>query len=116
MGATTWARLASVNQFASLSAYVANQEAGTIRLHASVSLTAENWLLARSIALHAMALQMADAFAEAPELAEAFGGKVAATPHPQRGMRERPDEMVGILEVYQQRGEGDSPFDEDEIA
>ena len=28
----------------------------------------------------------------------------------------QPDEMVGILEIYQQRGEGDSPFDADEIA
>ena len=116
MDATTWARLASINQFATLSAYVANQDAGTIRLHASVSLTSDNWLLARSIALHAMALQMADAFVEASELAQAFGGTVAATPHPERGLRERPDEMVGILEIYQQRGEGVSPFDEDEIA
>ena len=63
-----------------------------------------------------MALQMADAYAEASELAEAFGGRVAATPHPQRGLREKPDEMVGILEIYHQRGEGVSPFDEDEIA
>jgi hypothetical protein len=116
MGATTWAQLANVNQFATLSAYVANQAAGTIRLHASVSLTSENWLLARSIALHAMALQMADAYGEAAELAAAFGGNVAATPHPLRGLRERPDEMVGILEVYRQRGEGESPFDEDEMA
>jgi len=116
MDASTWTRLANVNQFATLSAYVADQEAGTIRLHASVSLTAENWLLARAIALHAMALQMADAFVEAAELADAFGGMVAASPHPQRGLRERPDEMVGILEIYQQRGEGESPFDEDEIA
>jgi hypothetical protein len=116
MSANTWSQLANINQFATLSAYVANQSAGTIRLHASVSLTSDNWLLARSIALHAMALQMADAYGEAAELAEAFGGNVAATPHPLRGLRERPDEMVGILEVYQQRGEGDSPFDEDEIA
>ncbi|HEX6162101.1 MAG TPA: hypothetical protein VFZ31_01960 [Vicinamibacterales bacterium] len=116
MGATTWTRLASVNQFATLSAYVADQAAGTIRLHASVSLTAENWPMARGIALHAMALQMADAYAEAPELAAAFGGKVAASPHPRRGLRERPDEMVGILEIYQQRGDGESPFDVDELA
>jgi len=63
-----------------------------------------------------MALQMADAYAEASELAEAFGGRVDATPHPRQGLRERPDEMVGILEIYQQRGDGDSPFDADEIA
>jgi hypothetical protein len=116
MGASTWARLANVNQFATLSAYVADASRRTIQLHSSVSLTSENWLLARSIALHAMALQMADAYAEAPELAEAFGGRPDATPHPRQGLRERPDEMVGILEVYQQRGEGESPFNADEIA
>jgi len=116
MGESTWARLANVNQYATLSAYVADAANGTIRLHASVSLTAENWLLARAIALHAMALQMADAYAEAQELAAAFGGRVAATPHPLQGMRARPDEMVEILEIYQQRGEGESPFTADEIA
>ena len=112
----TWSRLASVNRYATLSAYVADQASGAIRLHASVSLTPDNFLLARSIALHAMALQMADAYAEAPELAEAFGAQVAATPHPRQGLRAQPDEMVNILDIYQQRGEGQSPFDADEIA
>lgn len=116
MNTSTWARLANMNRFATLSAYVADTTAGTIRLHASVSLTADNWLLARSIALHAMALQMADAYAESAELAQAFGAEIDATPHPLQGLRARPDEMVGITEVYQQRGEGESPFNEDEIA
>ena len=113
---SAWTRLSNINQFATLSAYVADTSQRTIKLHSSVSLTAENWLLARSIALHAMALQMADAYGEAPPLAEAFGCRVAATPHPLRGLRERPDEMVGILDIYQQRGDGDSPFGPDEIA
>jgi len=112
----TWTRLANVNQYATLSAYVADIAQGTIRLHSSVSLTSDNWLLARSIALHAMALQMADAYAEAPELAQAFGGRIAASPHPHHGLREKPDEMVGILEIYSQRGDGESPFNADEIA
>ena len=116
MSPGTWTRLASVNRYATLSAYVADQASSAIRLHASVSLTPDNYLLARSIALHAMALQMADAYAEAPELAEAFSAKVAASPHPQRGLRETPDEMVNILDIYQQRGEGASPFNDDEIA
>jgi hypothetical protein len=113
---STWARLASLNQYATLSSYVAHTSDGTVRMHSSVSVTRENWPLARSIALHAMALQMADAYAEAAELAAAFGGRVAASPHPRNGLRERPDEMVGIVEVYQQRGEGESPFSTDEIA
>ncbi len=116
MTAPTWARLARINRYATLSAYVADRSQGTVRLHASVSLTDENWLLARSVALHAMALQMADAFAEAPELAPVFGARVNASPHPRQGLRQQPDEMVGVLDIYQQRGEGDSPFDADEIA
>ena len=116
MNTSTWAKLANVNQFATLSSYVANRNDQTIKLHASVSLTAENYLLARAIGLHAMALQMADAYAEASELALAFGGRIASTPHPKSGLRERPDEMVGVIEVYQQRGEGQSPFGSDEIA
>jgi len=116
MNTATWARLAGVNRYATLSAYVADTSQQSIRLHASVSITAENWRLAQAIALHAMALQMADAYAEAAELAVAFGGRIDATPHPQRGMRERPDEMVEIIELYQQRGDGESPFTIDEIA
>lgn len=116
MTAATWARLASVNRFASLSAYVADTSKQTISLHSSVSLTSDNHLLARTVALHAMALQMADAFAESSEMAAAFGAQVAPTPHPLQGLRERPDEMVGVLEIYQQRGDGESPFNADEIA
>lgn len=116
MNASTWARLAAINGLATLSAYVADPAARRVDLHASVSLTAENWPLARAVALHAMALQMADAYAEAAELAGAFGGRINATAHPRRGMRARPDEMVGVVEIYQQRGEGGSPFTADEIA
>lgn len=116
MEVTTWARLAGVNRFASLSAYVADPAARTVKLHSSVSLTGDNWMLARNIALHAMALQMADAYAEATELAEAFGGRVDGTPHPRQGLRTTPDEMVGILDIYQQRGEAPSPFTPEELA
>jgi hypothetical protein len=113
---STWPRLAGVNRFATLSAYVADTSARTLRLHASVSLTADNYLLARAVALHAMALQLADAHAEAAELAEAFEARVAASAHPVRGPRTTPDEMVNIAEVYQERGEGDSPFEPEELA
>jgi len=116
MDDSTWERLAAVNRFASLSAHVADPAAGTIALHSSVSLTEDNYRLAQTIALHAMALQMADAFAEAAELAQAFGGEVAASPHPTRGLRLTPDEMVGILEIYQQRGAAESPFSPEELA
>lgn len=116
MDESTWARLAGVNRFASLSAYVADPAAGTISLHSSVSLTADNYRLAQTIALHAMALQMADGYGEAAELAAAFGGRVAASGHPTQGVRLTPDEMVGILDIYQQRGAAGSPFEPEELA
>ena len=115
--ASTWTRLANVNQFATLSAYVADTAQRTIRLHSSVSLTAENWLLARSIAL------ACDGAADGRCLRRGAGpgGRIRRRRSRRRrirdrGLRDRPDEMVDILEIYQQRGEGESPFTADEIA
>src|SRR4030095_6344260 len=95
----TWERLAGVNRFASLSAYVADQLTTSIRLHASVSVTEDNWLMARALALHARALQVADAHTEAEPLAEAFGAAIARSDHPDHGRRPDPDEMLGVVEI-----------------
>lgn len=114
--ATTWEQLAGVNRFATLSAYVADVQAGTISLHASVTLTADNWMMARSLALHATALQVADAHAEAAEMARAFDARVRVSGHPTRGRREVADEMVGVVEVYRERGQGPSPITTEELA
>lgn len=111
-----WPRLASVNRFASLSAYVADTTARTLRLHASVSLTDDNHLLGRTLALHAMALQVADAHAEAEQLARSFGATVAHSAHPTSGSRTTPDEMINIVDLYQDRGASDSPFESEELA
>jgi hypothetical protein len=112
----TWERLAAVNRLATLSAYVADVPARHVSLHASVTLTDDNWLMARTLALHAAALQAADAHAEAAELARAFGARVHASAHPERGARAEPDEMLGVVEVYQQRGEDPPPVGTEELA
>jgi hypothetical protein len=114
--ATTWERLSAVNRLASFSAYVADVTARTVSLHASVTLTGDNWLLARVLALHAAALQAADAHAEAAELSRAFGAEVRSSAHPSRGRREVPDEMLGVVEVYQQRGQDPPPIGTEELA
>jgi hypothetical protein len=114
--ADTWERLAAVNGLATLSAYIADVQARTVSLHASVSVTDDNWLMARSLALHAAALQAADAHAEAAEMARAFGAEVHSSAHPSSGPREQPDEMLGIVEVYQQRGQDPPPIDTEELA
>ena len=109
-------RLAGINRLASLSAYVADTPTGRVALHASVSVTEDNWPLARVLALHTTALQVADAHAEAAALAEVFAGEVDRTAHPTHGFRETPDEMTGVASVYEARGAGESPFTATELA
>ena len=115
-GHETLVRLAGINRLATLSAYVANAEGTRVCLHASVSLTADNVPMARGLALHAMALQAADAASEADPLAEIFGGEVDESAHPASGVREEPDEMLGVATLYEDRGSGDSPFAAGEMA
>lgn len=109
-------RLAAVNQLSTMSAYVADTRANLVRLHASVSATEDNLPLARMLALHATALQVADAHAEAEPLAEIFGGAVDESEHPSSGPRLEEDEMLGVADVYASRGDGASPFGVDELA
>ena len=113
---TTFERLAAVNRFASLSAYVADPATCSVRLHASLALTTDNLPMARALALHAVALQVADAHAEAGALADAFGAQVAASAHPLSGPRATPDDMLGVVAIYQERGQDPSPFTTEELA
>ncbi|MGE0041590.1 MAG: hypothetical protein AB7H88_06615 [Vicinamibacterales bacterium] len=114
--AEVFERLAGVNRLGSLSAYVADTGAGKVCLHASVSATEDNWPLARALALHAMALQVADAHTEAEPLAAVFGAEVDASEHPTAGRRSDLDEMLGVLAIYEERGEGASAFTTRELA
>lgn len=114
--ADTLERLAGLNRLSTLSAYVADTRTHVIRLHASVSATEDNLALARVLALHATALQVADAHAEASPLAEIFGGEVDESEHPSSGPRLDEDEMLDVPSAYAHRGEGPSPFGVDELA
>lgn len=110
------AQLAGINRLATLSAYVWSARDRTVRLHASVSVTEDNWPLARLLALHATAIQVADAHAESAPLAGIFGGSVARTIAPNGRVRLEPDVMLEVTSVYQQRGEHGSPWSADELA
>lgn len=110
------ARLAGINRLATLSAYVWSDADRALRLHASVSVTEDNWPLARLLALHATAIQVADAHAECTPLAEVFGGSVARAIAPNGRVRLEPDEMLDVTSVYRHRGELASPWRTDELA
>lgn len=110
------ARLAGINRLATLSAYLWSAGDRTLRLHASVSVTEDNWPLARLLALHAAAIQVADAHAESAPLAEIFSGSVARAIAPNGRVRLEPDIMLDVTSVYRQRAEHGSPWDPDELA
>lgn len=109
-------RLSGVNRLATLSAYVADPFAQAIRLHASVSVTEDNLYLAQVLALHATALQVSDAHAEAQPLAEIFGGEADVSFHPTAGQRQYDDAMLDAANMYASRGNGGSPFGDLELA
>jgi hypothetical protein len=81
-----------------------------------VSVTEDNYPLSRMLAVHATALQVADAHAEAEPLAEIFGGEVDESEHPSSGPRMEEDEMLDVASVYASRGDAASPFTVDELA
>ncbi len=112
----TFERLGGINRLATLSAYVADPSARAVRLHASVSVTEHNQPLARWLALHATALQVADAHAEAAPLAEIFCGEIDESPHPLAGPRREDDQMLDVASVYASRGGRGSPFSVNELA
>ncbi|MCA1586144.1 MAG: hypothetical protein LC791_15700 [Acidobacteria bacterium] len=113
---STLAQLAGINRLATLSAYQWTPEERVLRLRASVSVTEDNWPLARLLALHAAAIQAADAHAEAEPLADVFGGTLAKKVAPKGGVRTEVDAMLDVISLYRQRGEHGSPWSADEIA
>ena len=103
--------LVPLNRAASLSS-LALDEAGRVRLHASIVVTPDNASLAGTLALHTIAIQAADAHIKAAPLAEFLGARVAASAHPSRGPRSEPDDLLDALAFYADKGAGASPWAE----
>jgi len=90
--------LAEFNRLASLSACVL--DGGTIRRHASVSVTENNLPFSKELAIHAMSLQGADARAVAQWLSGHLRATEDISHHPLSGPRPIPDEMLGVARLY----------------
>ena len=101
--------LVALNRAASLSSLAADAE-GRVRLHASLTVTPDNLTLAGSLALHAIAIQAADAHIKAAPLAGHLGARVARSAHPSHGPRPDPDDLLDALAFYADKGAGASPY------
>jgi hypothetical protein len=101
--------LVPLNRAATLGSLAVSPD-GVVRLHASIAVTPDNATLAGSLALHAIAIQAADAHVKAGPLAEFLGARIAASGHPTHGPRPAPDDMLDALAFYADKGSGPSPF------
>ena len=95
--------LAELNRLASLSACVF--EHGSVRRHASVSVTENNLPFAKELAIHAMSLQAADAWPVAHWLRRRLQAVEDVSHHPVNGPRLTPDEMLGVGLLYRRKRE-----------
>jgi hypothetical protein len=103
--------LAAANRAPTLSAYIWDRERGTVSTRCSAYFHDQNvgWL--GRLFTVAASLQVADAYARAPALAQAIGGELDISAHPRHGGRDEFDEMLGIVEqVYAPVGEQSAPF------
>jgi hypothetical protein len=103
------ARFAALNALATLSACVLRE--GRVFLHASVSATENNLPFARELAMHAMALQLEDAYQHAKALDPSFR-TLDISGHPTSGSRPEPDEMLQVSHVYRREPRTGSAFDQ----
>lgn len=90
--ATAMLAVRALNCYATMSAYVYDNDTRSISLCSSAYLHTEN-LSWRRVVRAAALLQDIDAHARAPELATANGGRPAVLPHPTRGFREEMDDL-----------------------
>ena len=108
-GSQLLAQLAALNALATLSACVLHER--RVRLHASVSATENNLPFARELAMHAMALQLEDAYQHAKALDRSFRS-LDVSEHPTSGARPEPDEMLQVSQLYRRKPKGGSAFDQ----
>ncbi len=90
-------RLNAVAALATTSAYLVDEEAGTVRLAASMYVHEETAFCFRRAFQLVTAMQAADAQIRAEVLATATGATVAATLHPASGPRTTQDDMLDLF-------------------
>lgn len=116
---TTAESLAKLNVlagFATTSGYLVDEDAGTVRLAASMYAHAETEDWVRRTFQFVVAMQAAEAQITAGVLADVVGATVAATSHPASGPRPEPDDMLDVLrDIVAPRGELPSAWEGEEM-
>jgi hypothetical protein len=105
------ARLATLNRFVSLGAFVWLPERRRIVLRCAACFHAGNLAWLQPLFLAAVGIQAADAHIKVDGLADLLGGKPDASAHPRSGPRPEPDDMLNVIAaVFAPGGAGPSPW------
>jgi hypothetical protein len=92
--------VSALNRMCVTSALVADPDLGSVGYRASMWVHEDTLEWVSKVFQLVVAIQAAHATAQGELLADVIGGEPAFTAHPQSGSREKPDEMLGLLEQY----------------
>lgn len=110
------AKLNALAGFATMSAHLIDEDAGTVRLAASMYAHSETERWVRKTFQLAVAMQAAEAQNTAALIAGTVGATAAATPHPVSGPRLERDDMLDVLhEIVAPYGELPSAWEGEEM-
>lgn len=101
-------KVAELNLYATLNAYVWDPTQRTLSLACSVHVHDENAEFKFPLLVGAVALQAADADTRVDFLASTFRARPAESGHPQNGPRPEPDDMLNVAQVFAYEGRSPS--------
>lgn len=85
----------------------------TLRCSATIHSEVQSWM--NKVLRSAVATQLAEAEARVEVLHRKLGGQINLTKHPTSGLRNSPDEMLNVLEVFRVSGKKPSPYSGQEM-
>jgi len=110
-------RIAVLNHHASLSAFIWDPDAGSVRLRCSAGVHAETFGTVKNLFVAAVSLQVADAHIKVDGLAKLLGGEPDVSSHPRSGPRSDMDDMLNVTEqLYAREGQKPTPFTPSDFA
>jgi hypothetical protein len=93
-------KVSALNRMCATSVLIADPDLGSLRYMASMWVHEDTLEWVSKVFQLVVAIQAAHATSQSELLADVIGGEPAFTAHPQSGQREKPDDILGLMEQY----------------